>query len=255
MRIFYFLYGQYSSPISISADINIPTDRYNGMSKEAIIKTCWRSMQEGLTKEDIIDVLAVRVDDNLANWLINTSNAVVNIIPMSAMDEYAHPYAEFCEFRPNNFIEQYKYIISTIEQNPNELYYVCLDDYLHNKHAITSMKQFMSQNQDVFFVPYEYLEHYVMTKHQIEVHPTNQGYFKKAISATPTMAAYGYTWLRFKYEILRASVFADDGWTFKAFTQCLAVTPMPAWTTHLQNGCISPFVKWNTVIDSYKDKI
>ena len=55
------------------------------------------------------------------------------------------------------------------------------------------------------------------------------------------------TWLQYKFELLRAGVFADDSWTWKAFKQVGALCPVPGHATHLQDNCITPLINWEIV--------
>lgn len=256
MQIFYMIYGEYSSPISISKDISMSYDRFNNMSKLDIIKSCWLSLQDGLTVADTIHLLAVKVDEDLLAWLKSTCKASIIVKDMPAMAEHTppygeHPYKEYHEVRVNHFIPQYKYIFEIIEQNQTDDYYVCLDDYLHRPNSINNIKEFLRTHQDFFLVPYEYSDFYFSEHRFTEMFISNQGYFRKTNSATPTIAANGKVWMYFKYYILRASVFADDSWTHRAFNIVKALTPLPAWSTHLQNGCLSPFIDWAQVSNHY----
>jgi len=56
--------------------------------------------------------------------------------------------------------------------------------------------------------------------------------------------------LHFKFEALRAGVFADDSWTWKAFSQVGALCPIPGHATHLQDNCITLYVNWKTVYEN-----
>ena len=73
---------------------------------------------------------------------------------------------------------------------------------------------------------------------------------KSIPSATLTIGALGSTWLKYKFELLRAGAFADDSWTWKAFKQSGALCPIPGHATHLQDGCITPFINWEIVYNA-----
>ena len=66
-------------------------------------------------------------------------------------------------------------------------------------------------------------------------------------SATFTMMADKETWMRYKLEVIRGSVFCDDGWTWKAFKQTNAFCPIPSWSCHFQENYLSPYVDWEEI--------
>ena len=79
------------------------------------------------------------------------------------------------------------------------------------------------------------------------------GHLRSIPSATLTVAAKGTTWLQYKYELLRAGAFADDTWTWKAFKQVGCLCPIPGHSTHLQEGCLTPVVNWESLLRLYYD--
>ena len=48
-------------------------------------------------------------------------------------------------------------------------------------------------------------------------------------------------------ELLRAGVFADDTWTWKAFKLAGSLCPIPGHATHLQEGLTSPGRNWEEI--------
>ena len=101
-----------------------------------------------------------------------------------------------------------------------KLIYVCEDDYLHVPHAMTAMKALFDSGYEGFYAPYDYPDRYTIdTSRHCELHVWNYGHLRSIPSATLTIAAKGSTWLKYKFELLRAGAFADDSWTWKAFKQ------------------------------------
>ena len=62
------------------------------------------------------------------------------------------------------------------------------------------------------------------------------------------MVADKTTWMNYKMDIIRGSVFCDDGWTWKVFKQVNAFCPIPGWTCHFQEGYVSPYIDWEEVV-------
>ncbi len=259
MQIIYMMYEGENAPISISRDINVVSNRFMDLTKAEILKSCWLSIQGGLDKSDTIHLLAAKVSDTTKAWLADTCKANLIIKDFPAIDDYTppygkHPYAEFCELRVNHFIPQYVYFMEQVEQSPDDLYYLCNDDYLHLPDAIANIKKLFKDGFSGFFVPHDYPDNYTESTQHADLYLTNFGYMRTISSATPTLVAKGNIWLHFKYPLLRASVFADDSWTWRAFNMIKALTPMPGWSTHLQNNCIAPYIDWYSVAKQYLEK-
>ena len=138
--------------------------------------------------------------------------------------------------------------------NPDELIYVCEDDYLHLNDAIAAMKAlYKESNYEGFYAPYDYPDRYfVDNDKKAEIIMGKYGHLRSIPSATLTIATLGKTWLKFKYDLLRSGAFADDTWTWKAFKQAGALCPIPGHATHLQDGCITPVINWEMVYDSIR---
>lgn len=250
------MYEPNSSPISISQDINIATNRFMGLSKSDILKSCWLSIQEGLTPTDTIHLLAVHVTDSTKKWLEETCKANLIIVDFPAIDEYTppygeHPYPNFHEVRINHFIPQYTYFIQEIEKNPNDIYYLCNDDYLHLPDTMTKIKELFKDGFNGFLVPQDNPDCYTDQTRQSELYLSKYGYLRTIKVSTPTVVASGNLWLYFKYDILKSSVFASDYWTWRAYSLAKALTPIPSWSTHLQNNCLAPYIDWAMVAQTY----
>jgi hypothetical protein len=144
-----------------------------------------------------------------------------------------------------------EHLVAVSEQNPDEVIYICEDDYLHVEHATTAMKEIFKQGYQGFYAPYDYPDRYTIDRHKdAELHAGPYGHLRTIPSATLTIAALGKTWVQYKYELLRSGVFADDSWTWKAFSQVGALCPIPGHATHLQDNCITPYINWKTIYES-----
>jgi len=260
MDIIYTISEANIAPISVCAEMSRKIYRYRDLTKHDILKACWLSLQAAIQPTDTIHLIAAGVTQGTKSWLEKTSRAQLVYKEIPTMDEHTppygvHPYANYCEVRVNHFIPHYEYFIELLEKNPNSLYYFCNDDYLHLPDAINNVKSFYSETTfKGFFVPQDSPDNYKGENGTTKLHLSNFGYLRRVKSATPTFIAQGATWLLFKHEMLKASVFADDGWTWRAFGLVEALTPLPGWSTHLQEGVISPYIDWYNIAKMYLEK-
>lgn len=227
--------------------------RWNGKKKLEILRKCYKSLQKGLNKDDHIIVVNDRTTSDTLKWMEDNTAAMFSIVDITPLDELRkdHPYPKYHPVVANTCTELMELLIDCAKRSPNELIYVCEDDYLHTDHAITAMKSVFNQGFKGFYAPYDYPDRYTLdVSKTCEVHAGPYGHLRSIPSATLTIAAIGSTWLNYEFEILRAGVFADDSWTWKAFIQSGALCPVPGHATHLQDRCITPYVNWSTIYES-----
>jgi glycosyltransferase involved in cell wall biosynthesis len=230
---------------------NIP--RWNCKYKLEILRKCYKSIQNGLTANDRIIIIDDRTSQETLDWMRDNTVAQFSVLPITPLPELRanHAYPNYHPVVVNSAQDLTEAIINIAETNPNELIYVCEDDYLHTSNAIIAMKQLYVNGFSGFYVPYDYPDRYtidITSRCQLFAGP--YGHLRSIPSATLTIAALGRTWLQFKFEILRAGVFADDSWTWKAFMQTNALCPVPGQATHLQDHCITPYIDWSAVYES-----
>jgi len=224
--------------------------RWMGKGKLEILRKSYMSIQNGLTPDDTIFIINDRTSPDTLDWFSNNTVAQYEEIDITSLEELraSHPYPTYHPVLPNSCPDLMEALIKIAENNPDEVIYICEDDYLHLPHAITAMKGVYAKGYQGFYAPYDYPDRYTLDNSKLaEIHAGPYGHLRSIPSATLTVAAYGHTWLKFKYELLRAGAFADDSWTWKAFAQAGAVCPIPSHATHLQEYCISPYVDWETV--------
>jgi hypothetical protein len=226
--------------------------RWNGKYKLEILRKCYKSLQQGITKEDKIIVVSDNTSQETLDWMRANTVAefgVLKVTPLAELRE-SHPFPQYNPKLPASCIELTELIIQLAETYPEEVIYVCEDDYLHAPRAIGVLKYTFEAKFKGFMALYDYPDRYTTDKNKYaEIHSTPTGHMRTIPSGTLTVAALGETWTKFKYDVLRAGVFADDSWTWKAFAQATAICPVPGLATHLQDHCISPAVDWETIYD------
>ena len=226
--------------------------RWNGKYKLEILRKCYLSIQTGLTKDDTIYIINDRTTDETLKWMSENTVAQFYVTDITSLDDLRknHPYPEYHPVVVNACPDLTEIIVALAEQNPDELIYVCEDDYLHIDIAITAMKKVFDGGYEGFYVPYDYPDRYMLDRNKTcDLVAGPYGHLRSIPSATLTIAAKGSTWLQYKYELLRAGVFADDSWTWKAFAQIGAFSPVPGHATHLQEYCITPYMPWQEIYD------
>lgn len=226
--------------------------RWNGKKKLEILRKCYLSIQHGLNKDDHVVIVNDRTSQDTLKWMQQNTIAMFSVVDIPALNEIRkhHPYPDYHPVVINACPQLMELVVDCAERNPDELLYICEDDYLHLEHAITAMKAVFDSGYQGFYVPYDYPDRYTIdTSKTCEIHAGPYGHLRTVPSATLTIAAKSSTWLKYKYEILRAGVFADDSWTWKAFAQTGAVCPLPGHSTHLQDNCITPYIDWSAVYE------
>jgi len=229
--------------------------RWEGHGKLEILRKCYKSIQTGLDEKDVIHVINDRTTQDTLEWMKNNTKAWWYRKDITSLDELrkTHPYPTYHPVTANSCPDLMEFLVEQAEKYPDEIIYVCEDDYLHVDHAIVVMKEIFKQGYQGFYAPYDYPDRYTLDRHKdAELHAGPFGHLRTIPSATLTIAALGKTWLQYKYELLRSGVFADDTWTWKAFAQVGALCPVPGHATHLQNNCITPYVNWKTIYDSIR---
>jgi hypothetical protein len=230
--------------------------RWNGKFKLEILRKCYISIQQGLDDRDKIIIINDRTTQNTLDWMKDNTQAQFQVKDITSLDDarQSHPYPTYHPVTANSCTDLMDFLVTVAEVNPDELIYICEDDYLHIPSAIPAMKSlFFNSKYSGFYAPYDYPDRYTIdSSKEATILLHKYGHLRTIPSATLTIAALGKTWLQFKYELLRAGVFADDSWTWKAFKQVGALCPLPGHATHLQDRCITPMVNWESIYDNIR---
>ena len=243
------------SPSSIgdSAQDKKNKPRWNGHNKLEILRKCYKSIQTGLEATDKIVIVNDRTSDETLDWMETNTITDFSEVDITSLDilRKNHLYPDYHPAAPNECTELMETLLKIADDNPEEIIYVCEDDYLHTDYAILAMKRLFDKGYEGFYAPYDYPDRYTVDTNKVtQVYAGPYSHLRNIPSATLTLAAKGKLWSRYRYEILRAGVFADDSWTWKAFAQVGAVCPIPSHATHLQDGCISPYIDWQAIYNN-----
>ena len=240
------------SPGSLGDSTNAKP-RWNGKFKGEILRKCYKSIQAGLTRNDTIIIVNDKTSEETLEWMADNTEAnfeVVNIQPLAEIIA-THKYPDYHPVIANGCEDMMELLVVIAEEHPNEIIYVCEDDYLHQPHAISYIKSLYATEYKGFYIPQDYPDRYSIDRSRAcELYIHDNVHLRTIPSATLTMATLGSTWARFKIDLLRAGVFADDSWTYKAFKLVEGVSPVPGHSTHLQENCITPCVNWEAVYNN-----
>ena len=227
--------------------------RWNGKHKLEIIRKCYLSIQHSLDERDLIIVIDDRTSQETLDWMKENTTAQFRVHPITPLPELRanHPYPNYHPVMANSCPELMEHLVAVAEKNPDEIIYICEDDYLHLPIAIPAMKALFNSDYSGFYATQDYPDRYTIDSSRLcELHIGPYGHLRSIPSATLTLAAKGSTWLQYKFELLRAGAFADDTWTWKAFIQTGCLCPVPGHSTHLQDGCITPIINWTEIYES-----
>lgn len=227
--------------------------RWNGKHKLEILRKCYLSIQEGLNESDRIWIINDRTSKDTLTWMRENTKARFDIYDIPSLDESRkkHPYPKYHPVIANSCTDMMEILLQTANDYPDDLIYVCEDDYLHTNIAINTIKALYTSGYSGFYVPYDYPDRYTIdTSKLCELYAGPFGHLRSVPSSTLTLAAKGVTWTQFAIEVLRSGAFADDTWTWKAFQQSKCLCPVPGHATHLQDGCITPFIDWTIIYDN-----
>ena len=240
---------------STNEDITKESYRIGTHTKEDILRAVWLSVNNsGITNEDRIRIFCDAVSSETITWMANQLKTedfeFKEVPPLSYCPGFeSHPFPDLHPVRINCSLALFKLFYEEIEAGEDDdVFHLCEDDYLHRAGALQVAKQLYLNGYKGFFLPYDYPDRYTLdTNRKAEVILGPGIHLRSVPSATFTMMADKQTWMRFKLDGIRGSVFCDDGWTWKAFSQVAAVCPIPGLSCHFQEGYISPYINWDEI--------
>ena len=255
LKIFFRANESAKSAGSINADITKENFRYKNYTKKDILKAVWLSVNNGgVTDDDHITIFVDAVSSETIEWMLKTVKTknvqIKEVPPLDTCPPFeTHPFPHLHPIRINCSKTLFEIFYAEIEKGKEEdIFYLCEDDYLHRPSVISCIKNLYENGYRGFFLPYDYPDRYTIDKgRQCDVVLGPTCHLRSVPSATFTMMADQETWLNYKLEALRGSVFCDDSWTWKAFKQTNAFCPIPGWACHFQEGYISPYIDWDTI--------
>lgn len=221
--------------------------RWGGNSKLEIIKKCWLSLQQSVTRDDKIKVFEDSCSNELLHWLQLTSRAPISFISIPKSDKRRNEY-------PIHYILPINILMHEDAKNyPEELIYFCNDDFLHLPTALHIMKSVYVDGWKSFAVPYDYPDRYTLDRtRQAEIFINRYSHWRTIPSCTGVTMAPGNMWLKHKIVISQNVQFNNDSWTYEAYSKDLAICPIPGVSTHLTENCMTPLINWQKIWEDIK---
>lgn len=215
-------------------------NRYNSADKATMIKKCWLSLQESVSKEDKIIIIHDEVSDFTLKYLLDTSKT---------------PNIEFVEVQPHSwdYHEHTVMLVDILEQeaqkHQEELHFILEDDYLHAPNALGVLKGTLS-GWDHFAVPYDYIDRYTnLETTTILLGPDR--HWRTVNSSTMTVIAKGKTWLEYITDLRGAAPTSNDQVFIDIYKTANCISPLPGVSSHMTDRHATPYVDWQKIWDNY----
>ena len=225
--------------------------RWKNIDKLTIIKKCWLSLQKSIDIGDEIVIVEDGCSDETLEFLSNNQKAKLLSIHHVKPDLGATH--ELLNGKSSHFVEVANLIDESTKLKPDELHFMCNDDFLFLSPAIPAMKDIFNRGWQGFVLPYDYPDRYTRdaTRH-CEVYLGAFCHWRTVPSCTSITCAKGQTWHQYMRSFKRAAFFNDDAWTWEAYSPAnsRAICPIPGLSTHLTEGCMTPLIDWQKVWDN-----
>lgn len=226
------------------------TKRWQDKSKVEILKKCWVSINQSIMPEDKMILIEDQCSEELVAWFkdaCKTEHLEIRHIDKHPKDEYPH----------------YLLLIDLLDHwtvlEPDEVHFICNDDYLYLPHALHVMKSIFRDGWPGFVVAHDYPDRYTLDKqfsskttHLCEMFVGSMSHWRTVPSCPGITSAKGSTWQRYMLLMHQTAVYHQDSWTWLAYSQVGCLAPIPGVATHLTEVCMTPLINWEKVWNEVK---
>lgn len=219
--------------------------RWKNKDKLEIIKKCWISLQNSVDKTDEIIVVEDGCSKETQDFLESTKKvdnfAFHHVKPHPELDN------ELIKGKSGHFEELAALVDEKTKVRPEEVHFICNDDFLFLPAAVPVMKDIFQEGWPGFVVPYDYPDRYTTDQTRLaEVYLGRFCHWRTIPSCTSITSAKGKVWQMYMRSFRRNAHFNDDSWTWEAysFAKSKAICPIPGLATHLTEGCMTPLIDW-----------
>ena len=229
--------------------------RWENKDKRELLRKCWMSLQPSVDTSDTIFILWDKVRESTIDWLKSncaTSNVEVQECPIytlsqdvvselgSVMDKRYHHYSALAET-----------IDSVTRRYPDEIHYLCNDDFLHLPHALAAMKSVYKGGWSGFVVAYDYPDRYTIDRtRNCDLLLNEYSHWRTIPSCTGCTSALGKTWQQHIKLFKQNAIYNSDSFTWEMYAKSGCLAPIPGMATHLTEGCLTPRIDWKEVYNS-----
>ena len=216
-------------------------NRWKNYNKTEILKKCWLSLQESVSKDDKIILIEDNVTQETLDWLLETSKTTVSLVhvPEHTWEYHQHTVTLF---------NTLKYYVKDQEQASH---FIVEDDYMFVPNGLAVFKQAVDNWNQGFAVPYDYIDRYTDQKPtQIVLGPDR--HWRTVDSITMTVAAKGFVWVKYMQDLEQAAPTSNDKVFEDILKQVPCISPLPTLASHLTEHHISPYMNVDALWDYYK---
>lgn len=214
--------------------------RQGNFDKTTILRKCWLSLQQSVSKDDHIILIEDQVSEATLDWLDLNNKAKLTIVHVPDHEWKDHKHTAIA-------IEE---LIKSSKQNPDELHYMCEDDYLHVPNAIEILKATLNKWHG-FALSYDYIDRY-KNPEPCQVLLGLDRHWRTVTSSTMTVLALGSTWLKIENQLREMAPLSNDKIFDDIFKDISCISPLPSLSCHLTEHHTSPFIDWAAVWELYK---
>lgn len=226
--------------------------RWENKDKREILRKCWMSIQPSITPDDTIFILWDKVRELTIDWLIRHSNTKkIEILecPIYALDPaVVEQLGDVMDKRFHHYSAIAEVIDNTTRLFPNEIHYLCNDDFLHLPHAITAMKSVYRDGWKGFVVAYDYPDRYTMDRNKTcDLLLNEYSHWRTIPCCTGCTSALGYVWQQHIKLFKQNAIYNSDSFTWEIYAKAGCLAPVPGMATHLTQGCMTPRIDWKEI--------
>ena len=221
--------------------------RWKNLGKIEIIKKCWISLQNSIGKEDEIIVVEDGCSTETLDYLKEKNTSKLSF---HHVKPHKHISTDLLEGKVGHFIEVSNLIDQKTKMQPDEIHFMCNDDFLFLPIAIDAMKSIFEDGWTGFVIPYDYPDRYTLDKTRLcELYLGRFCHWRTVPSCTSITSDKGSTWQQYMRSFKRNATYNDDSWTWEAYSlaKSKALCPIPGLATHLTEGCMTPLIDWDKI--------
>ena len=231
------------------------TPRWENKDKKELLRKCWMSLQPSVDDSDTFIILWDKVRESTVDWLVRhsrTPNVQVLECPIYELpDGVETQLGDVMDKRRHHYSALAETIDKTTNLFPNEVHYLCNDDFLHLPHALLAMKSVYKDGWEGFVVAYDYPDRYTMDRNrQCELLLNQYSHWRTIPSCTGCTSALGRTWQQHIKLFQQTAIYNSDSFTWEMYAKSGCLAPVPGMASHLTQGCLTPRVNWAEIYDS-----
>jgi len=229
--------------------------RWEGKDKREMLRKCWLSVQASITVEDTIIICWDKVRQSTLDWLVancktpNVSLYECQITPIDAAVE--DTIGHVMDHRRFHYTVFANLMDETTKKYPNDVHYLCNDDFLHLPNALPAMKSVYKDGWKGFVTSYDYPDRYTLDRSRnCELLLNEYSHWRTIPSCTGVTSALGAVWQQHMKLLKQNAIFNSDSFTWEAYAKSGAICPVPGMSAHLTENCLTPRINWRVIYDS-----